>query len=196
MNSNNQTSPTLLGGLRAQDADSWRRLTELYGPTVYLWLRRLGLREEDTPDIVQEVFQAVFVSIERFRKDKPTDRFRDWLYTITKRRCYDHLRKNTHQPLPVGGSDANLRMQEFADPYSDDSSILLPGDEADVLRRALAFVQVEFEERTWQACFLTSVEDKAPSDVAADLGMSIGRCFTLHDRACSKRLRKVLEGLL
>jgi len=189
------TSLTLLAGLRSQDADAWWRLTELYGPTVYRWLRRLGLREADTPDVVQDVFQSVFVSIERFRKEKATDRFRDWLYTITKRRFFDHLRKSTGQPVAAGGTEGNLRMHDLPDPCADDSSILQTSDETEILRRALTLVEAEFEPRTWKACVLTAVEERSPAEVAGELGMSLGAVYIARSRVL-KRIRAVLEGLL
>ena len=67
---------------------------------VYGWVRATGLREHDAADVIQEVFRAVFTSIDRFRKERPTDRFRDWLWTITHRRTVDHIRRLASQPLP------------------------------------------------------------------------------------------------
>src|SRR5262245_43260467 len=99
MHSTLPTSLTLLEGIRARDPQAWRRLSELYAPLVYRWARRKGLKEHDAADIVQSVFQAVFTGIDGFRKDRPSDRFRDWLFIITKRRIADHFRKLQVQPV-------------------------------------------------------------------------------------------------
>ena len=85
------TSLTLLAGVRAGDPEAWQRLSNLYAPLVYGWARRKGLNEHDAADVVQNVFLAVFAGLDRFRKDRPTDRFRDWLFIITKRRVADHF---------------------------------------------------------------------------------------------------------
>jgi RNA polymerase sigma-70 factor (ECF subfamily) len=89
---NSETSSSLLHRARGRDPEAWQRLSELYGPVVYGWVRAAGVREHDAADIVQDVFQAVFTSLGRFRQDRPTDRFRDWLWTITRRRAIDLAR--------------------------------------------------------------------------------------------------------
>src|SRR5436309_658081 len=45
------TSTSLLARLRARDRDAWSRLAKLYGPLVYGWCRRRGLRAEDAADV-------------------------------------------------------------------------------------------------------------------------------------------------
>jgi len=66
--------------------------------------------------------------------------------------------------------------------------------ERGLLRRALEMIRDEFEERTWQAFWRTTVDGQAPRDVAADLAMSPGavrvaKCRVLH------RLREELGDL-
>jgi len=185
------TSLTLVDRLRLQDAAAWRQLASLYGPLVYTWVRVSGLNEHDAADVVQDVFAAVHSSLDRFRKERPTDRFRDWLWTITRRRTCDHIRKLSKQNAAVGGSEAYQRLQEL--PQSDPSTIEKnsANAEADLVRRALDLVRIEFEERTWQACLQTAVEGRKPSDVAADLGMSVGALYVARSRVL-KRLREEL----
>ena len=64
---------SLLLRLKAQDAEAWKRLVRLYGPVVYGWCRRAGLRAEDAEDVGQEVFQAVARNIGSFRRERPGD---------------------------------------------------------------------------------------------------------------------------
>ena len=56
------TSFSLLNRLRLQpDAESWRRLVELYTPLIQGWLRRYGggVQPHDLDDLVQEVLGQV-----------------------------------------------------------------------------------------------------------------------------------------
>lgn len=188
------TSMTLVGRLRLQDPAAWRQVAELYGPLVYSWVRISGLNEHDAADVVQDVFAAVHASLDRFRKEQPADRFRDWLWTITRRRTCDHLRKLAKQVVAKGGSDAYQQMQEFAEEIPSGDDPQTASAEAELVRRALELVRTKFEDRTWQACLQTAVDGKNPADVAADLGMSVGALYVARSRVL-KRLRQELGEL-
>src|SRR5262245_12767745 len=78
------TPRSLLDRVRADDAAAWDRLVKLYGPLVLGWCRSWGLREHDTADVFQEVFQAVAAHLASFRKEKEGDTFRGWLRVIAR----------------------------------------------------------------------------------------------------------------
>ena len=59
----------------------------------------------------------------------------------------------------------------------------------------MELLQAEFEPRTWQAFWKIVVEEKAPADVAAELGMSKGAVYVAKSRVL-KRLREEFAGLL
>jgi len=58
----------------------------------------------------------------------------------------------------------------------------------------VAVVQAEFEVRTWQAFWQTTVEQQRPADVAAALGMNVGAVYMAKSRVL-RRLRAELQGL-
>src|SRR5437764_23519 len=89
--------PTLLERLRAGQAGAWERLAELYGQTVYVWCRRAGVSEADAADVSQEVFTAVARTVADFRRERPGDSFRGWLWTITQNKVRDHWRRRADQ---------------------------------------------------------------------------------------------------
>lgn len=188
------TSPSLLHRAVTRDKDAWRRLSELYGPVVYGWVRAAGFKEHDAADIVQDVFQSVFASLPQFRKDLPTDRFRGWLATIVHRRACDHLRKRAAQPSAAGGSEAQAMLQALPERLPECGIAEDANSHADLIRRALELVRPEFADHTWQACMQTAVEGRRPTDVAADLEMTIGAVYVARSRVL-KRLRVELEGL-
>src|SRR5262249_2315434 len=85
-----QTSLTVLARVRAHDETAWGRLVSLYGPLVYGWCLRAGLQAADAADVGQEVFAAVARNIPSFRRDRPGDSFRGWLYVITRSKISDN----------------------------------------------------------------------------------------------------------
>jgi RNA polymerase sigma-70 factor (ECF subfamily) len=192
---NSDTSSSLLHRARGHDPEAWRRLSELYGPVVYGWVRAAGFGEHDAADVVQETFQAVYTSLDRFRQDRPTDRFRDWLWTIARRRAIDLARRRATQPAAAGGKTAQALLQELPHRLPEETALESQGGQAELVRRALELVRPEFAEHTWQACLQTAVEGRRPADVAADLEMTVGAVYVARSRVL-KRLRKELEGLV
>src|SRR5690606_4676990 len=93
-----RTSLSLLSGLRARDAEAWRRLVHLYGPLVVSWCRRFGLQPADAEDLTQEVFRVVFNRMGDFRKEGGQGSFRGWLLGITRNKVREHRRSLTSEP--------------------------------------------------------------------------------------------------
>jgi RNA polymerase sigma-70 factor (ECF subfamily) len=166
-------SPSLLFRVRARDGDAWHRLLQLYGPLVYSWCRHAGLQLSDATDVGQEVFVAVAQGLAAFRRDRPGDSFRGWLYGITRHKLGDHWRRQAHQPQAEGGSDARTRLAQLEAEESSSSAVEPAENDRRRLRhRALELVRPEFTERTWQAFWRMTVQERSAAEVAAALGMS------------------------
>ena len=75
------TASSLLEGLKSGSGVAWQRLARLYGPLVYGWCRRKGLRAQDAEDVVQDVFLTVARRVEGFRHDEPDATLRGWLWS-------------------------------------------------------------------------------------------------------------------
>jgi RNA polymerase sigma-70 factor (ECF subfamily) len=182
--------------VRADDASAWDRLVSLYAPLVFYWCRQWDLREEDRADVFQEVFLAVATHIAEFRKERSGDTFRGWLRTITRNKVLDLFRRRGREPQAAGGSEAHERLAHLPAPSSSgDDSVREDRAEQALFYRGLDMIRKEFEDRTWQAFWRTTVEGRSPKDVAADLSMSAGavrvaKCRVLH------RLREELGDLM
>jgi len=181
------TASSLLEQVKTSDPGGWRRLVSLYGPLAYSWCRQAGLKSHDAADVVQEVFRAVWKHIGDFRRDRPGDSFRGWLRTITRNKVRDHWRRERVRPGALGGTEAHVRLSQVPDdappdePENDD-----PSEANLVFRRALELVRSEFENRTWQAFWLTTVEDRDPGQVGAELGMTANAVYIAKSRVLSR----------
>ncbi len=182
--------------VRQRRPEAWQRLVELTGPLVYRWCRASGVPREDAADVVQEVFRSVAASVDGFRRDRPEDSFTAWLAAITRSRVADHFRRRQREPQGRGGTTAQLQLAAVADvnPPSDESV----GDDAHVQvwlsQRALELVRAEFESRTWEAFWRSTVDGRRPADVAEELGMSLQAVYKARSRVL-RRLRQELDGL-
>lgn len=198
-----ESAPTPSSGLleraKAQDAVARERLFRIYGVLVYGWCRRhFHLQPHDAADVMQEVSQAVLRGLERFRRDRPGDTFRGWLWTIARNKVLDHLRAQGRRPDAIGGTDAHKRLLDIPEQEPDlpDRST---GPNGVIPTAAdyphLEVFRAEFEERTWQA-FFRSVLMEEPTDVIAEeLGMSPNAVRCAKSRVL-RRVRADLADLL
>lgn len=193
------TSRSLLVRLKDDDHDAWARFVSLYTPLIYYWCRKLGLAEQDMPDVFQEIFQAVSRNIGDFRRDRPGDSLRGWLRTITRSKVYDHFRRLQRDAAPAsGGSEAQARIAELPEPFDDEEEESSAGEtsaEAELLHRALELVRPHFAEQTWQAFWQTVVDGRTPEEVGTALSMRPGTVRVAKSRVL-QRLRQELGEVM
>lgn len=190
------TSTSLLEGVRALDAQAWRRMVELYGPLVYRWCRRWHLGAEDSKDVVQEVFGAVASHVRDFHRDNERGGFRAWLFTITRNKIRDFFRRRGAEPCGQGGTDAFERLSRIAGPGTAEEVLSAErGDRILLVRRAVCLAQAEFEERTWEMFCRVAMLAQKPAEVAAGFGVSVTAVYQAKSRVL-RRLRELLEEAL
>jgi RNA polymerase sigma-70 factor, ECF subfamily len=189
------TSSSLIERLRASEAEAWRTLIAIYGPVVYRWCRRLGVPRGDAADVTQEVFRSVAGQVGRFRRDSANDSFRGWLYTITRNKARDHFRRLQGRPRAAGGTDAQLQLNEVADPLADTSDDLPATDERRLLAaRILEQLRGEFGPDTMTAFWRMAIDGHAAADIAPDLGMTEKAVRQAKYRVL-RRLRDAMQEL-
>jgi RNA polymerase sigma-70 factor (ECF subfamily) len=186
------TSASLIARAQLRDDAAWQRLATLYTPMVYRWTRKAGLQAQDAQDVVQNVFMTLAADIHRFRRVRPGDSFRGWLWTISRHKILDRFRARQVEPVAPGGSAARLRFEQIAIPEFDAGDP--DGDRRQLQQRVLTLLREEFEDSAWQAFLRIVVHGDRPADVARDLGISIATAYRVKFRVLA-RLRAELEGL-
>jgi RNA polymerase sigma-70 factor (ECF subfamily) len=190
------TSTSLLDRVKARDAEAWQRLVALYGPTVFLWCRKAGLTIHDAADVVQEIFAAVVQGVADLRRERPGDSFRAWLKKIAQNKICDHYRQTQRQPRASGGTTAQERLRQIAEPQLASSLSEPFCQQSEGLElRTLQLIRGEFEERTWRAFWRMAVDARRAAEVADELGMTKKAVRQAKYRVLS-RLRQELDGLL
>ena len=188
------TPVSLLERARQHDEEAWGRLLSLYQPLVLSWCRRSGVSGQDGEDVSQEVFASVARALSHFHRDRPGDSFRSWLRAITHNAILLYHRRNRGRATAEGGSDALNYLQTVPDPLAGSAE-----DDQDeisqVYRRALEQVRGGFEEHSWQAFWLTTIEARSPAALAAELNMTPDAIRQAKARVL-RRLREELGELL
>lgn len=183
-------SSLLLEGVQQMDPVAWSRLVDCFGGIVYRWCRLSGVPPTDAEDLVQDVFASIARGIGTFERRKVEGSFRSWLATITRNRVRDYYRRQGNREAAVGGTDAQVRLEQHADPL--ESTISAEGLQGALVSRLLDGVRAEFEPATWNAFWATAIDGRQPSDVAEESGLSVASVYQAKSRVL-RRLRQRLS---
>ena len=187
----NSTSISLLNNARTGQQRAWSEIVRLYGPLVVQWCRQYGIQASDVDDVVQNVFLAVSVHLDQFGQKAGTHSFRGWLWTITRSKIMDHLRKQKALPTAIAGSDFWKRSTLTAEESHDRSVDEDLQDLQILVSQVLALIRQDFSEQTWNAFWCTTVLGESTSQTSKDLGMTPAAVCMCRARV----LRRVRETL-
>jgi RNA polymerase sigma-70 factor (ECF subfamily) len=188
------TRASLLLRLRdPQDHEAWIEFVRLYEPVLYRLLRRKGLQDADTQEIVQELFLTVSRNIDRWDPAKERGSFRGWLRRVARNLVINWLKQRGRREAAIGGSGLQALLDGV--PAAEGPECV----EFDVeLRRALFHraaeqVRGEVQAATWQAFWETSIEGTSPAEAAKKLGMTVGAIRVAKCRVLARLRATVTE---
>lgn len=175
----------------ARDAAAWDEVVSVYGPLVYRLARRKGLQPTDADDLVQEVLAAVARSVGGWLENPDRGRFRAWLLRIARNTTINFLTRPKHRTLGLGGGDPMHVLENFAvaDDGADDFDVEY---RREVFRWAARQLSETVTEKTWQAFWRTTMEDRPIAEVADELDMTTGSVYIARSRAMA-RLRDLVR---
>ena len=182
-------SSTLLTGARTANPNAWVMIVTRYSPKIMTWMLLAGVDSSDAPDLLQDVWRSVLISLKNFRRDKPDDTFRGWLRTIAQRRIADYFESRSQQPrnLPLDQLESiqsqNLLTEEIAANVSE---------RVKLLQKCMQQVESEVKPNTWLVFQMHVIEEKSVEEVAAILKIPTYSVYTSKSRVI-KRLRELLE---
>jgi RNA polymerase sigma-70 factor (ECF subfamily) len=185
-----ETRASLLLRVRnSQDQDAWREFVEIYSPVVFRMATRKGLQPADADDLVQQVLTSVSGALESRPHDRERARFRTWLRRVAENAILNAL---TRKRPDVGSGRTDfigLLEQHSAPP--EDSNLLKPELQEEIFRYTADQIRPEFAESTWQAFWLTAVENQECESVAQRLNINIGSVYAARSRVMKRLQQKV-----
>ena len=188
------TRQTLIQRVKDTDNESaWSEFVMIYRPAVFRFALRRGLQAADAEDVTQRVFVAVARAMQRWTPSDSEGSFRAWLLTVTRNQVINAV---TRQPIARATGRTSTLNQLAARPA--DSS----GAEEQLdweyrraeFRRAAEEIRSEFTDDTWQAFWMSSVEQKPIADVARLLQKPIGSIYAARSRIM-RRLKQRVQRL-
>jgi RNA polymerase sigma-70 factor (ECF subfamily) len=180
------TRASLLVRLRdPRDAAAWGEFVDLYAPLVYGYARKQGLQEADAADLCQDVLGAVAGAIGRLEYDPARGAFRNWLFTVVRRKLTDWRRARRSRPEGTNGDATGRLLEQWPAPEGEEAAW-----EAEWEWRLFAWaceeVRPAVTDTTWQAFWRTAVEDQPGQRVATDLGLSVAAVYRARSRVLAR----------
>ncbi len=194
--SSGATRASLLSRVRCRESKAWCELVELYGPLIAHWCYRFELDSHTTADCVQEVFAAVSRGLPQYRSRNNHGSFRSWLWTITRNRVVDQLRRKQSQGLARGGTSAMEKLRQIPAANEDGNSDEPSSDEElkRLAARALEQIRDEFEARSLDIFQRSVIDQVATAVVAAEFNVQPATVRQIRSRIL-RRLRQQLGDI-
>lgn len=170
--------------LRIADGDrsAYDQLVRRHLQRVYAVARGMVYRQQDAEDVAQDVFIRIWIYAKRWEPGHAA--VTTWLHRIVMNCCFDHLRKQSRQPL--GGYDADI----LPDDAKDMEGQMAAAQQKEKIRRALQ----DLPERQRMAVTLCYLQEMTNAEAAKVMDVHIKALEGLLVRA-RKALRPVLEGI-
>jgi RNA polymerase sigma-70 factor (ECF subfamily) len=186
------TRASLLLRLRdPHDGAAWRQFVELYAPLVYGYARKQGLQDADAADLCQDVLGAVAGAVGRLEYDPARGAFRNWLFTVVRRKLAD-WRRARRTRLRGGEAAPQVALEQTPAPAAADAEWEAEWEQQ-VFAWACEQVRRDTTESTWQAFWRTAFQGQPGKRVAADLGLSVAAVYLARSRVLA-RLRELVRS--
>jgi RNA polymerase sigma-70 factor (ECF subfamily) len=187
------TRASLLLRLRdPQDEVAWRDFVDLYAPMVYGYARKQGLQDADAADLSQDVLGAVAGAIGRLDYDPQRGAFRNWLFTIVRRKLLNWRAVQGNGACGSGDTGMHALLEQAPAPERAEVEWEAQWEER-LFAWACAQVRREVTESTWQAFWRTAIEDQPGKQVAAGLNMTVAAVYRARSRVLA-RLKELVQS--
>ncbi len=184
-----ETRHSLLIRLKDRSDDAWPEFLDIYEKAIFDFARRRGLQEADALDVTQEVLAAVERKIAS-QNTKPIIKFRGWLFRVARNIAVDKTNELFKSPKS-GGTNIGEVAAEHATNHHQESLEFWQGYRRHLLHWAVAQVKPLVSETTWQAFWMTAMENQNADQVATLLGTTRGNVYAAKFRVIN-RLQKLV----
>lgn len=182
-----KTDAELIKACWRGDETAWNTLVDRYQRLIFTIPRRAGLSEEQSADILQEVFLTLFEKLDEIEQP---EKIRSWIVTTAKFKTWGVVRgeKNFRSHKTEAETEAEMARLPDTAPLAD--AVLIEIEEQHLIRTALT----EMEERCRKILSMIYLQDAAASyaEVAREIGVGETSISPLRAR-CLKKLAKILE---
>jgi RNA polymerase sigma-70 factor (ECF subfamily) len=189
-----ETRASLLVRLRdPHDEAAWTQFVDLYAPVVYGYARKQHLQDADAADVCQDVLRAVAGAIGRLEYDPARGCFRNWLFTVVRRKLLNWRAAHANRLRASGDSDTHRLLEQWPAPPEDEAAWEAEYQDQ-LFAWACAQVRLAVTEVTWQAFWRTAIDGQPGKQVAAELGLELTAVYSARSRVLT-RLKALAQSV-
>lgn len=186
-----ETQDNLILRLRnPADSRAWSEFVQIYRPALYRFACERGLQHADAEDLAQEVLAGVTRGIGSWSPNRERGRFRAWLFKIARNKTINLLTRRRYQTLGNGDTQTLRFIENQPAPAREDWTALDRAYRKEMLAWVVKQARAGVSEKTWQAFWLTYVQEEPAGSVAARLGMSVGAVYIARSRMLARLMRE------
>ncbi|MEQ1830302.1 MAG: sigma-70 family RNA polymerase sigma factor [Pirellula sp.] len=179
------TRASLLLRIRDQrDEIAWGEFVEVYMPLIYSYGLKHGLQAPDAADLSQDTMRQVVRSIETFDYDPNRGSFRGWLLTVARNQLRRMMNQRDGSTSGSGDTSVAIMLSQQASPSEEAS--WEREYQLQLFRWAAQEVRNEFRESTWQAFWLSVVEEISIAEVSQRLQLTPGAIYIARSRVLAR----------
>ena len=181
-----QSDAALLLRCRAGDEAAWQALVDRFQRLIASIPRRAGLSEDQTAEVFQEVFIALF---EKMHGIEQPERLRAWLVTTAKYKTWQTVARRNDNIESFDADENELGKIEFADKSLLPDAVLIELEQQHLIRAALS----ELDERCQTILQMLYLRDPAATyaEVAQIINTGETSISPLRARCLKKMLKKL-----
>jgi RNA polymerase sigma-70 factor (ECF subfamily) len=190
------TQPALLRDLRSKERreDAWAAFHDSYQQVIFDWCHgRLDYHSAE--DLTQEILLKLFRALPAHEHDPARGRFRCWLKTVVANALRDHVRRRHAHPEPQGKGGTSVFDLQETGPDVDDLSHVIESQAKSIEAETLRRIQNKVSRTTWQAFWLTAIEQRSAKEVAELVGIKPGSVFKAKYRI-NQMIKKEYENAI
>jgi len=182
-----KTDAELISACRRGDEAAWNELVDRYQRLIFTVPRRAGLSEEQSADILQEVFLTLFEKLDEIEQP---EKIRSWIVTAAKFKTWGAVRREKGFYTPKTEKEMKAKMANLPDTSPLADAVLIELEEQHLIRTAL----MGMEERCRKIIAMIYLQDSAATyaEVAREISVGETSISPLRTR-CLKKLAKILE---
>jgi RNA polymerase sigma-70 factor (ECF subfamily) len=136
---------------------------------------------------------AVARAIGRWNPDRDQGRFRTWLFRIARNQLIDNLDRRKRRSAAIGGSGFSDLLEQNPLARVTSQAELRTSHRQELFSWAAERVKEMVKPVTWQAFWMTAVDDREPEAVAAELNLTVGAVYIARSRVLMRLRSEVAK---
>jgi DNA-directed RNA polymerase specialized sigma24 family protein len=171
------TPVSLLERLRENEAGAWEEFSVRYVRVLKRWCASWGIQANDMDDIIQETLLVILAQIRGFER-RGIGSFRGWMKTISWRCWCDVLAKAERAKNHLLSKSLRESPAAYESLEADFEKLAIH----ELLQSSMSIVKRRVEPKTWEAFYLTAMEQVPAGQAAAKLDMQVDAVYAARCR--------------